>query len=326
MANTKTSDVTGFVPNFYSKVFLERLTPGPIMLDYCVKKPLPQNNGKVAYFPRMVNSSTMVSAYKLTEGTAVTPELIDDAQVSATIEQFGNAKGISDLLELTAISDTVTETVKELADQASNIIDIRTIEEAYGTSAKAIWGGGFSVVAYNTASNADLGTSTSAFYTYVGTAEYRVNVAGLRFITKKLKALNVKPFEDGFYAMICHSDTAMQLQADSVWQNSHIYTDPENMFRGVAGMIAGVKIHVDNNIKTSAYGSAGATLYHSIVLGKGALGATMLDGGIKTYFKRPDDSSTNDPINQFITIGWKANFVPKILNVSCGLILVTADA
>ena len=94
MAYTATTDVAGFLPNYYSKVFLERLVPGPRMLQFCTMKPLPKNQGKVAYFPRMVVSSTTVSAYKLAEGTVITPEKIDDAQVSATIEQFGNSKAI----------------------------------------------------------------------------------------------------------------------------------------------------------------------------------------------------------------------------------------
>jgi hypothetical protein len=48
MANTytATTDVAGFIPNYYSKLFLERLVPGPRMMEFCVKKPLPQGSGK----------------------------------------------------------------------------------------------------------------------------------------------------------------------------------------------------------------------------------------------------------------------------------------
>lgn len=326
MAMTTTANVAGFLPNFYSKVFLERLVVDPIMMQYCVKKPLPMGTGKTVYFPRMVNSSRMVSAYKITEGTTITPELIDDQQVSAVIEQYANAKGIGDLTLATAIDTTVEETIKELADQAKAIIDTRIIEEAYGTSARSLWGGGFSTFAVNLASSADLGASTSAFFTYVGTSEYRIGATTLRQATKKLKALNVKPLDEGFYVLVCHSDTAMQLQADQGWKDAYQYTDAENMRKGVAGVYGGVKIQVDNNIKTSAYGSGGATLYHSILLGRGALGATMLDGGVKTYYKPAGSAGTQDPVDQEATWGWKISFVPKILNVSCGLIVVTADA
>ena len=102
-------------------------------------------------------------------------------------------------------------------------------------------------------------------------------------------------------------------------------TDPENMRRGVAGAYGGVKIQVDNNIFVSAMGSAGGSLYFSIVLGQGALGVSQLDGGVKTY-TTGGGADKFDPIDQFITFGWKISFVPQILNVSSGLIFVSADA
>jgi N4-gp56 family major capsid protein len=103
-------------------------------------------------------------------------------------------------------------------------------------------------------------------------------------------------------------------------------TDPENLRKGVAGTYGGAKIVIDNNITTSANGSAGATIYYSLLMGRGALGATELDGGIHTYAKKSGESDTSNPINQFVTFGYKANFVSKILNLSCGLVILTADA
>lgn len=324
MANayTATGDVTGFIPNYYSKVFLERLLPGPIMMEYVTKKPLPSNNGKVAYFPRMLNSSTTVSAYKLTEGTVRDTEKIDDAQVSATIEQFGNAKALWDLTELTAINGTIEETVSELADQAKNILDQRIMQEAYGTSSTPSFAG-FSGVAFNTVAGSEV--TMSAFGTYTGTTEFRMKAATVRNAVKKLQSLNVKPLDNGFYGLIVHSDTASRLQSDSEWQTAYQYTDPENIRKGVAGTYAGAQVQIDNNIFTSAVGSNSATCYFSLLLGRGALGVTELDGGVKTYTTTAGADKA-DPIDQFVTFGWKANMVPVRLNKSAGLIVITADA
>lgn len=327
MAMTTTANVAFFLANYYEKKFLERLVANPIMMQYCIKRPVPLHTGKVVYFPRMTNSSTTVSAYKITEGTTITPEAVVDEQVSATLEQYANAKGLGDFTIDTAIDTTIVETVEELADQAASIVDGKIIEEAYGTSARAIWGGGFSVFAVNLASSADLGSSTSAFYTYVGTAEYRMGATTLRQAFKKQMAKNVKPLDDGFYVLVCHSDTAAQLQADQGWKDAYQYTDAEAMRKGIPGIYSGIKVQVDNNIRTSAYGSAGATLYHSILLGRGAMGVSMLDGNsVKTFYKPRGSAGTQDPVDQEATYGWKVSFVPRILNVSCGLIVVTADA
>lgn len=323
MATTTTSNASATLPNYYSKLFLERLQPGPIMMDYCMQQPLPPGNGSVMFFPRMTVSGTTPNTYKITEGTIITPETFSATAVTATILQFANAKGVSDLTELTAISSTVSEVVKELADQANNVLDKEILQVAYGASAFVTPTGlGFSVV-YGGAT--DLNTSQSAGPTYAGPAEYGMTTTVLRRWTKRLRARNVQPFDDDLYAMIVHSDTEMNLQADTTWQNSYFYTDPENPHRGVFGKYGGVKVVTDNNIFQSANGSAGNTISYSVLLGRGGLGASMLAGGVQTFTKRSGDQTTADPVNQLITFGWKANFVPIILNVSCGLIIGTVD-
>jgi N4-gp56 family major capsid protein len=329
MANayTATADVTGFIPNYYSKVFLERLQPGPKMMEFVTKKPLPLNAGKVAYFPRLAVDSTVISAYTLSEGTIRDTDKIDDAQVSCTIQQFGRSAAITDLTEMTAINGTIEEAVRGLGDQANNIIDRRIMEEAYGTSATGDVNApahlGLSSIAFNTVAGAE-GGAMSAYGVYTGTTEFRMKASTVRNGVSWLLAKNVKPFDDGFFALVVRSNTAMRLQADSEWQTAYQYTDAENLRKGVAGTYAGAKVVIDNNIATSANGSAGATLYFSLLLGRGCIGATELDGGIQHY-TTASGASKADPLNQFITIGWKANFTAKLLNKSCGVILVTAD-
>jgi len=330
MANayTASTDLTT-LPKYYSKVFLERLQPGPILMDYATQIPLPTGSGTSIFFPRLNVSSTTPSAYKITQGTVISTEKIADTQISAVIEQFGNAKALWDLTELTAINTIVEENIKEIGDQANNIIDKRIRDAAYGTSSRP-WGGGFSVTAYNTASNLDLVglgfLEVSAAITYVGKTEFSTTAASLRYLAKKMEARNVRPFDDGFYVLACHSDTAMQIQGDTAWQAAYQYTDPENMRRGVAGALGGVKIQKDNNIFTSAIGSAGNSVYYSILLGQGALGVSQLDGGVKSFTKSSGPQDTSNPINQFITFGWKINFVPSLLNLSCGLVFASCDS
>lgn len=324
MATTTTGNASATLPNYYSKLFLERLQPGPILMDYCMQQPLPPGNGIVMFFPRMTVSGTTPNTYKITEGTIITPETFSAAAITATILQFANAKGVSDLTELTAISSTVSEVVKELADQANNLLDKEILQVAYGASGFVTpTGQGFSVV-YG--GNTDLNTSQSAGATYASTAEYAMNTTIIRRWTKRLRARNVQPFDDDLYALVVHSDTEMTLQADTTWQNSYFYTDPENPHRGVFGKYGGVKVVTDNNIFQSANGSGGNTLSYSLLLGRGGLGASMLAGGIQTFTKRSGDQTTSDPVNQLVTFGWKANFVPVILNVSCGLVIATADS
>jgi N4-gp56 family major capsid protein len=329
MANdyTGTADLTGAVPTFYSKKFLQRLVPKLRMMDYCMKKPLPEGNGTVMYFPRMTNLSTTVSAFKIEYSAGrepISPEALASAQVSATLEKYGNSVAILDVTRLAAINETVTEATNTLADQAGTILDKRIIQEANGTSATPT-GAGFSCFFFNTVGKVDLGSSTSAGPTYAGTVEYGMTAKTVRAAMKKMLARNVESLDTGYFGFVMHVNQGMALQADSEWQTAYQYTDPENIRKGVAGEYAGARIQIDNNITTSANGSNGNTLYYSLLLGRGAMGVSELNGGVK-FYTSGTGADKYDTIDEFITLGWKALMVPARLNVSSGLIVVTAEA
>ena len=324
MAVTAIADLNT-LPKFYSKKWLEKLGAGPAIMEYTTQVPLEKNSGTTIFFPSMSNRSTTVSAALLTEGVAMTPQKTVDTQISAVVVGYGDTVSISDLSNMTALNGTVQQTTETLAEQAERVIDKKIIEVAYGTSSVPT-SLGFSCFTWNTVGDTDLGTSTSAYSTYVGNTEFRMKAETLRAAKAKLRARNVNAFDDGMFALVCHSDTSSRLRADSEWQNAFIYTDANAVRKGISSAYEGVKVVEDNNIQTSANGSGGNTLYYSVLLGRGGLGTTKLDGGVKFFAKRPGDTTTSDPADQFITLAWKAHFTAKVLNVSSGLIVVTADA
>lgn len=324
MTTTAMSDLNT-LPKFYSKTFLDILGPGPEAMQFLIKKPLTGGNGSTIYFPRLTARSTVVSAALQTDGTVMTPQKIQDSQVSAVIKQYGDSVALSDLTELASINGTVEEAAKTLAVQAKNVLDRLILEEAYGTSATAT-GAGFSVFSYNTVGAVENeGFAMSAIWVSLGTTEHRMKASTIRAAAAKLRARNVNPIDGSYYALLVHSDTAARLRADSEWQTAYQYTSPESLRSGTASPYEGVKVVVDNNITTSANGSNGATCYYSVLLGQGAMGATELGGGVSFHTKKSGETTTSDPANQLVTLAWKANFVPKRLNVSCGLVVVTAD-
>jgi N4-gp56 family major capsid protein len=322
MAHTGSTDMSS-IPQYYNLRFIERLIPQIAMMDIVEMRPLPANSGTVMYFPRISNSSTTVSAYKSTEGTAVTPEKIGDIRVSATVEKYRNAKSIWDVAKITALNGYFDAAVDEQADQASQIIDKRILESAYGTSA-ASWGGGFSIQFADLVSGTDW-SSVSAAAGYIGTSK-TITAAMVRRWVGILRSRQVKPYDSGFFQLVVHSNTEMAIQADSTWQvAAGAYTNPELMQKGLFGRYAGAEMRRDNNVYTSANGSSGATLYYSLLLGRGSMAVSQLNGGVQTFMKESGDQDTSNPVNEFVVFGWKIMFVPVILNVSCGLICVTSD-
>lgn len=323
---TGTGDLSGAVPVFYNKKFLERLVQkGMPAMEVVTKTKLPEGNGVTAYWARMTNNTTTLSALRIQFSAGREPigtENVTSAQISGTVEKYGYAVGVNDVTKMAAINDTITETVQNNADQAAISVDKRILEEAYGTSATAT-GAGFSMFFYNTAGAADAGTSTSAGFTYAGTTEYAMAASTIRAAVGKMRTRVVPTFEDGFYRMLVHPNTSLKLQADTTYGAAYVYTDPSGIRSGEPKPYAGTLLIEDSNIKTSANGSNGATLYYSVLVGKGALGATELLPGVKSYTVSGADKY--DPIDEVTAVGWKVAFASARLNVSSGLIIVTAD-
>lgn len=339
MAVTTMANVAYFLPSYYDKVFLEALVPVPQAAKYCMRKPLPLHQGNIAYFPRMTATANVPSSYDIaSDGTVITPEAIVDEQVSATIVQFGNAKAISDMTEMTAINTVVEETVKNLADQANNLIDKYILSRAYNTGASLVYtaagvgdatsvGASFGGFILQWVDTSILANTPSAAIASAGDTNNGISATALRKAVKTLKAKNVKPLSDaeGCFAFLCHTNTAMKLLADTAITDLYKYTDPENLKKGIVGRYAGALIVEDNNVLVSAGGSSSANVYFSVLLGHGAMGVTELDGGVKTYTKPAGTAGTADPINQLMTFGWKAQVAAAILNTSAGVIVASND-
>lgn len=350
MAVSTTATTTGsyYLTQYYIKTFLEELVPVPKVARYAYRKPHAKNAGTVAYFPRMLAESTSVGDLAITEGTAVTPTVVSAGQVAVTLDQFGKADAISDLLEMTAIDTTSEQIVKNLAVQANNVLDKYALTAAYTSTSTAklalyrdsnigqavsvgqSWGGFqmFFVDSSLLASNGQLSTYAAEIVTAMGSAGNTGNVmtaTALRTNIARLKAKNAQPIPEaeGCFALLCHTNTAMKLLADSAIGDLYKYTDPENLKKGIVGRYAGCLIIEDNNILVTAAGSSSANLYFSVLLSKNALGVTDLDGHVNTYVY--SEGNTSNPLNQYSTFGWKAQMGAGILNTAGGLIICSND-
>ena len=116
----------------------------------------------------------------------------------------------------------------------------------------------------------------------------------------------------------------MDLMGNSEWLDAHRYTDADAIKRGVIGKLHGVEF-VESNYQyyqlTAGFSTSAtnvANVYSNFFFGKEAYGVINL-GSIrapKIYVKNPGPNSTDNPIDQFSTIGWKMPFVAKTLNAN----------
>jgi N4-gp56 family major capsid protein len=149
------------------------------------------------------------------------------------------------------------------------------------------------------------------------TAGCRLTVNVVKRVVALLKAANA-PKINGDYVCILHPYAAYDLMADPKWEEYHKYTNPENMYSGEIGRIAGCRFVETSEaaIYTGAQNDCpeGLAVFAPLFLAQNAYGVTEITGGgLQTIIKQLGSAGTADPLNQRSTVGWKAMKTAEIL-------------
>lgn len=300
--------LTSTMQIFYDRVFLERAKT-ELRHDFGAQvKNIPMNSGKTVYFTRFTPLALATTA--LSE--AVNPSAVDmtAATVSATLADYGTYTTVGSLYSMTSIEDGLREHIEVHGQNAGETIDrlIRT-ELASGATSMLV-----------STSTGGAANSTTAITT-IHTSD---TLSGLevRRVVRALKVAKAPRFENAMYRAIVGPYTAMDLMGSTEWLDAHRYTNTDAIMRGVIGKLHGVEFVETNDQHFTLTGgfSTSATdvanVYSNFFFGKEAYGVINL-GSIrapKVYVKNPGANSTDNPIDQFSTIGWKMPFVSKTLN------------
>jgi len=295
---------------FYDRTFLDRAMV-ELRYDYGAQvKNIPLNSGKTVYFTRFTPLAVATTA--LSEAANPTAADMTAATVSATLADYGNYTTVGSLYSMTSIETGLTEHVSVHGQNAGETIDrlIRTELVSGATN-----------LLVSTSTGGAAGSTTA-----VSTIHTSDTLTGLevRRVARALKKAKAQKFDGGLFRAIIGPDTAMDLMGNSEWTNANIYQTPEAIKRGVVGKLHGVEFVESNDqhyvlsagFSTSA--SNVANVYSNFFCGKNAYGVINL-GSIsapKVYVKTPGAESTDNPLNQFSTVGWKMPFAVKTLNTN----------
>lgn len=324
-----TTTATGLqtaMSTYYDSLLIATLDPMTRFYQFGQKRPLPQNQGKVVVWNRGI---ALPLGYELSEGSPVSAvNRVSTTNVSATLTQFGDSVNISDLVQLTSVVEARKFATERLAHQAANTIDtvikLAILDKPGG-------------VLQNMTVTHYIKGSTSAYFAgsqdVIATAsDPRMQVSDIRRVVFYLKGKDVPTFDGTNYIGIIHPTTEEDIIGDSKWENFHQYTTPENIYRGEIGRLYGVRF-VESTLAPVSAGSAnGIALsvagvsqlaYGTVIFGKEFYGVTEVDGGVKTFLN--DQPDKYDPLNQTTMAGWKANFISRVLNPSCGVVAWAAS-
>ena len=287
---------------FYDMTLIDEASANLVHDQFGQKRPIPANGGKTIEFRKFAPLAKAITP--LTEGVTPDGKSLTVSTITATVSQYGDYITQSDVLELTALDNTIIEATKLLGKQAGATLDtvVRNALQA-GTN-----------VTYCPKIGADGSeTAVTSRANLDATAQLTVDV--VQQVVAKLRAQNA-PTIGGDYVAIIHPYVAYDLMRDPEWIDAHKYAQPDNLYTGEIGKIAGVRFvqTTEAKIYTGSGCPSGLAVFTSLFLGDGAYGVTEITGGgLQTIVKQKGSAGTADPLDQRSSVGWKAIKTAEIL-------------
>ncbi len=298
---TLLSGLSDEMKTFYDMNLIDEAAPNLVHDQFGQKRPIPANGGKTIEFRKFSPLPKAMTA--LTEGATPNGNSLTVTSDTATVSQYGDFISQSDVLELTAIDNTIVEATKLLGRQAGLTLDAVVRNEIVSGT----------VVRYCPKVSGGTETAVSTRAGLDATAKLTVDV--IQQTVAQLRAQNA-PTINGDYVAIIHPYVAYDLMRDPEWIDAHKYAQPENLYTGEIGKIAGVRFvqTTEAKIWTGTGCPSGLAVFATLFIADGAYGVTEITGGgLQTIVKQKGSAGTADPLDQRSSIGWKALKTAKIL-------------
>ena len=294
LQTTASGGLSDEMKTFYDKVLLTRTVPKLVHTRFGQTKTIPQHGGRIIEFRKF--SGLAVATTPLSEGVLFTA--LKDLTVTATtatVAQYGDAVGFSDLVSTTTIDPILTETTEILGEQAGETIDeiVRDVVAA-GTT-----------VVY-------VGTRTAR---NTITASDTITPADVLRLALQME-LNRARKIDGAWQATTHPRVIYDLMRTQEWRDAQNYHRTGRIFSGEVGELYGLRFWTTDKAKFFADAGSGATVdvYTVLVFGQEAFGVVNLAGhNLQTVYQPLGSAGTADPLKVNQTMGWKATFGVKRL-------------
>lgn len=197
-----------------------------VLPQFFEKRPLPQGNGKIAYFIKYKRPNLPMSA--LTEGTPPNESTFTISEQTVTVDQWGLYFALTDVSILTTKHPVFNETLKLLSEAVSRVENFIAADAlSYGTT-RQYWDG----------SRANRAAITATDY---------LNSSALNKARATLLDAGVPAREGELFVAVMGPQVQADILAETATNgfvpvNSHFAQGVQKMERGVVGMWMGFKI------------------------------------------------------------------------------------
>lgn len=304
---TLLSGLSAEMKTYYDMNLINEASANLVHDQFGQKRPIPKGGGKTIEFRKFSPLAKATTA--LTEGVTPDGKSLTVTTITATVAQYGDYITQSDMLELTALDNTIIEATKLLGKQAGATLDT-VVRNVLVAGNNVSYCPKVSAAGAETAVTSRSGMDTTS----------KLTVKAIQKAVAKLRGQNA-PTIGGKYIGIIHPYVAYDLMRDPEWIDAHKYATPENLYTGEIGEIAGVRFvqtteaKVWNDTTCPANGdSKKHSVFATLIFGESAYGTTDIEGGgLQTIVKQKGSAGTADPLDQRSSVGWKAVKVAELL-------------
>ena len=240
---------------FYDMTLIDEAQAALVHDQFGQKRPIPKNGGKTIEFRKF--AALAKATTPLTEGVTPDGKGLTVSTITATVNQYGDYITQSDVLELTSLDNTILEATKLLGRQAGVTLDtvVRDVLQS-GTN-----------VTYCPKVADGVESAVTSRSGLDNSCQLTVKV--IQQVVAKLRAQNA-PTIGGKYIAIIHPYVAYDLMRDPEWREAYKYANPENLFEGEVGELAGVRFVQTTEAKI--YKEGANAVFGTLIFGDGAYG------------------------------------------------------
>jgi N4-gp56 family major capsid protein len=319
-ANTTT--ISHALTEYYDRLLLERAVPYLVHTNFGQVRDIPVGMGDTIKFRKYGALSTNTTA--LTEGTTPAGTSPTVTDITASPSWYGDYITYTDKVSIESPDPVLTELTEILAEQAGQSID---------ELARDVLVAGTNVQYADVGSDGNTATSDVASDDVITTSELNSAIADLRNSNARYMTSFINP-DEGYnttpvapcYIGIVHPNKVATLKALTGWSSVEEYARKGDVMPNEVGKYDRIRFIESTQAKVfEGAGALGIDVYATLILGQNAYGVSRIKGNaMKTIVKALGSEGSGDPLDQRGSVGWKANFVAKILQQSWMLRLETA--
>jgi N4-gp56 family major capsid protein len=313
LQTTVSSGTSAQFQPYLNKKLLNYAKQKLVMDQFAKTMPYPKDAGATSmkFFRPRVGDRTNVQT--LSEGVPIST-FTDNSRTSVTftLNQYGQASKISDVMTYLALFNELDASVEGMGQDAALHLDYILTSATVPNVAsgnKHYSGGAATFNALNA----------------LTAAQGAMAIVDLLWASTKLTKTRAPEAKGGGYVAIVPPDLTFDLKQDAKFVDSGKYGATKGLYTGEIGMWYGIRIvettapwteaGTDSTEGTFNTGGSGGTIYSSMIVGQEAFGAPVVAGQSPFDPKivindKPDKS---DPLNQFVTAGWKAHYAAGVL-------------